>query len=197
MASRKGNTQATSDITHGLAQMENHWRAEDGQIEECSSELWDSWPVQEALKEFHNDPEATLAILAGRMFLAGSESSLSLPLPCRSVSAALPIADPDTPNAAAISSLARAIYEVPQGEASHAARLADQLLQIAPEIPSTTLSVLKQLVLSILALKRERLAVELEQNTERSSEQIPQDVIDREVEDILRLSQEDEEEGAA
>jgi hypothetical protein len=58
MAYAKGNTEATSDVTYGLSQLELHWRAEDGEIEQLSLELWDSWPVDDALdalKEDHPD----------------------------------------------------------------------------------------------------------------------------------------------
>ena len=81
MANSNDNTQFISnEVLTGLAQLENHLRAEDGEIESLSSELWDSWPVRQALTEFSNDPESVLAVLAGRMFLAGSESAQSTAL---------------------------------------------------------------------------------------------------------------------
>lgn len=187
------STQATSGISFGLAQMKKHWRAEDGEIEECSTALWGSWPVRKALKEFPTDPEAVLATLAGRMFMAGSESTLSTALPDRTVSDVLPVSESNTTPSAAVNALAQAIYALPQGEAEQTACLADQLENITrqPEISPETRSVLAQLVLALLTLKRERLAYELKENTEALLGQLPQDEIDREVEDTLRRSQEE------
>jgi hypothetical protein len=197
MANKKRNTQhvsktVTSDITRGLARMKDDRKAQDGEIEECSAALWDSWPVQEALKESPNDPEAVLATLAGRMFLAGECNAQSV-VPSRAVPNILPGSDPTTGAATAINSLARSIYAVAQGEAGQATCLADQLENITsqPEISPETRSVLAQLVLALLTLKRERLAYELKENTEALLGQLPQDEIDREVEDTLRLSQEE------
>ena len=39
------STQATSDITYGLAQMENHWRAEDGLLLACPKTPTSKLPV--------------------------------------------------------------------------------------------------------------------------------------------------------
>jgi hypothetical protein len=190
MANSKNSTQFISnEIVAGLAQMESHLKAEDGEIESCSAELWDSWPVRQALREFPNDPESVLAVLAGRMFLAGSESTQSTALPSRSVSAAAPVLESNLSVPAVVDDLAQAIYAVSRGEAGAVTRVGDHFEQIsrAREMSSEAVSVLKQLVLSVLALERERIAAELGQN-EVPAEQIPQDEIDRGVEDIFRQS---------
>jgi hypothetical protein len=91
---------------------------------------------------------------------------------------------------AVVDDLAQAIYAVSRGEAGAVTRVGDHFEQIsrAPEMSSETVSVLKQLVLSVLALERERIAAELGQNEVPRAEQIPQDEIDRGVEDIFRQS---------
>lgn len=194
MANSNNNTQFISnEVLAGLAQLENHLRAEDGEIESLSSELWDSWPVRQALTEFSNDPESVLAVLAGRMFLAGSESTQPSTLPSHSVSAAAPVLESNLSVPAVVGDLAQAIYAASRGEAGAVTRLGDHFEQIAraPEMSSETVSVLRQLVLSVLVLERERLAAGLGQNAEVLTEQIPQDEIDRGVEDILRQSYEE------
>ena len=74
MANEKGSIQTTPDVDHGLAHL-GHYLDDDGIG--YSEALWDSWPVVntlEALKEPHPDTQSLLAVLAARMFLAGSQS---------------------------------------------------------------------------------------------------------------------------
>lgn len=210
MAHKKSTTKfarnQASDMTPGLALMEDYWKAEDGEIEDCVHALWDSWPIAEALEGLYElDPALRqlltpdgdnltaygLATLAGRMFLAG-ECSARNAVPSRSVSTPLPVSDPT----AAVHALAQALYALPQGEEGTATYLVDQLENFTrqPDISPATRSVVGQLVGALLALKRTRLVAELKQDTEALLEQTPQDEIDQEVEDILRRS---EEEGAA
>jgi hypothetical protein len=76
----------------GLARMEDHIGTFDEVIEKSCLALFDSWPIEEALSELYElapqlksvfadtDPTETqtaytLAILAGRMFVAGRESA--------------------------------------------------------------------------------------------------------------------------
>jgi hypothetical protein len=209
MANRNRNTQLdpnqSPDTVYGLAQMKKHWRAEDGQIEECSAALWDSWPVREALKEFPTDPEAVLATLAGRMFLAGGCNAQSA-VPSRAIQNTLPGSvpgsDPTTAASAAVNAFAKAIYALPNAEETIS--LAEQFehFERQPEISAETRSLLAQVVLALLALKQESLAAKLERIDKALLKQIPQDEIDqvgqdeidRVVEDILRRS---EEEGGA
>jgi hypothetical protein len=193
MAQKKFTTHFTSNqspsTTYGLAQMKNHWKAEDGQIEECSTALWDSWPVQEALKESPKDPKAVLALatLAGRMFLAGECNKKN---PTLSLSASTPVSEP---MAAVVDALAQAIYSFPQGEPEQTILLADQLdaIRCQPDISKETCSVITQLVLALLKIKVGRKAGELHQNTEALMDLIPQGSIDEAVEGILRRSQEE------
>jgi hypothetical protein len=41
----------TERVVTGIARMEDHWEAEDFQIEEYSSEMLNAWPVEEALDQ--------------------------------------------------------------------------------------------------------------------------------------------------
>ena len=76
----------TSDVIRGLARMEDHLEAGDGEIEHLSLELWGCWPIEEALEQLYelcpklkealaaDSDNTTMALFAGRMFLAGLES---------------------------------------------------------------------------------------------------------------------------
>jgi hypothetical protein len=76
----------TSDVIRGLARMEDHLETGDGEIEQLSLELWDCWPIEEALEQLYelcpklkeamtaDSDNTTMALFAGRMFLAGLES---------------------------------------------------------------------------------------------------------------------------
>jgi hypothetical protein len=166
--------------------VEKYWKAEDGRIEERSAELWDSWPVQRALEELPNDPEAVFATLAGRMFLAG-ECCEKTRQPSQSISP--PTSEPP----AGIDALAQAIYSFPQGAPAETISLSDQLdaVRCQPEISKETSSVITQLVLALLRIKRERMVSELRQNTDALMDQTPQSSIDGVVEYIVRGSQEE------
>ena len=92
---------------------------------------------------------------------------------------------------AAVNTLAQAICAMP-GAAGQSACLVDEVKKFTRMfgISPQTRSVLTQLVIAVLSLKRDRIVAELEEmeRTTADSEQIPKNAIDREVEHILRLS---------
>ena len=180
---------------YGLARMRNHWKKMDGEIESISGELWDSWPVREARKGVAKDPDhAVLAVLAGRMFLAGRESIK----PAKTLNR--PMSDPPISELKAdisrtITSLAQAIYGAVRGEADQSHQAVDLMENLRRQgISQETNSALSQLLVNILTLRKEQIASELaaelgQDDTEE--EEIPQSEVDREVEKILRRNQEE------
>jgi hypothetical protein len=95
MISRFLDDKITEKVVTGLARMEDHWQAEDFQIEEYSTDVLNAWPVEEALDQLCEiapslrkfivpdeeavlggiDPRYVLGCLASRLFLAGLEAA--------------------------------------------------------------------------------------------------------------------------
>ena len=167
---------------YGLARMRNHLKKMDGEIEAISGELWNSWPVR------------VLAVLAGRMFLAGSESIKPAKTLNRQMSDP-PISELKADISRTIASIAQATYGAVRGEAGQAHQTVDLMDNLRRQgISQETNSVLTQLLVDILTSRREQIASELtaelgQDDTEE--EEIPQSEVDREVEKILRRSQEE------
>lgn len=187
MATPSSTAQSIDNRTRqGLAAMRRRWKNSDGEIEYLSGELWNSWPVRAALSDLdEDDPHVTLAVLAGRMFLAGRESTL----PSAASQAAL-VSESTGATSAAVDAFAKAICAVSRREEGASSSLADHFEQMAraAQMPPQALSILRQLAISVCETVRDQIATELGQD-DRQKEEIPQSEIDREVEKILRRSQ--------